>query len=43
MSVTGGTVASAPDAPELVIASGNGASTVTVVVTPAAIGAAGAG
>ncbi|MGB8790302.1 MAG: cellulase family glycosylhydrolase, partial [Mycobacterium sp.] len=43
VSVTGGTVASAPDAPELVIASGNGASTVTVVVTPAAIGAAGAG
>ncbi|HME16834.1 MAG TPA: cellulase family glycosylhydrolase [Mycobacterium sp.] len=43
VSVTGGTVASAPDAPELVIASDNGASTVTVVVTPAAIGAAGAG
>jgi endoglycosylceramidase len=43
VSVTGGTVASAPDAPELVIASDNDVSTVTVVVTPAAIGAAGAG
>jgi endoglycosylceramidase len=43
VSVTGGTVASAPDASELVIASDNGASTVTVVVTPAAIGAAGTG
>jgi endoglycosylceramidase len=33
VSVTGGQVVSAPDAPELVIASDNGASTVTVTVT----------
>jgi endoglycosylceramidase len=43
VSVTGGQVVSAPDAPDLVIASDNGASAVTVVVTPAAVGAAGAG
>jgi endoglycosylceramidase len=42
VSVTGGEVVSAADAPELVIASDNGASTVSVVVTPAAVGAAGA-
>jgi endoglycosylceramidase len=41
VSVTGGQVVSAPDAPELVIASENGASTVTVTVT--ADGGAGAG
>ena len=33
VSVTGGQVVSGPDAPELVIASDNGASTVTVTVT----------
>ena len=43
VSVTGGTVVSAPDAPELVIASDNGASTVSVVVTATADGGAGAG
>jgi endoglycosylceramidase len=43
VSVTGGQVVSAPDAPELVIASDNGASTVTVVVTSTADGGAGAG
>jgi endoglycosylceramidase len=43
VSVTGGQVVSAPDAPELVIASDNGASTVTVVVTATADGGAGAG
>ena len=36
VSVTGGQVVSGPDAPELVIASDNGASTVTVTVTTAA-------
>ena len=36
-------VVSAPDASELVIASDNGASTVTVVVTSAAVGGAAAG
>ncbi len=36
VSVTGGQVVSAPDAPELVIASDNGASTVTVTVTTVA-------
>jgi endoglycosylceramidase len=41
--VTGGHVVSAPDASELVIASDNGASTVTVVVTAAAVGGAAAG
>jgi endoglycosylceramidase len=41
--VTGGHVVSAPDAPELVIASDNGASTVSVVVTAAAVGGAAAG
>jgi endoglycosylceramidase len=35
VSVTGGQVVSGPDAPELVIASDNGASTVTVTVTAA--------
>jgi endoglycosylceramidase len=43
VSVTGGHVVSAPDAPELVIASNAGASTVSVVVTGAAVGGAGAG
>ena len=43
VSVVGGHVVSAPDAPELVIASNSGASTVSVVVTAAAVGAAGAG
>jgi endoglycosylceramidase len=41
--VTGGHVVSAPDASELVIASDNGASTVSVVVTAAALGGAAAG
>ncbi len=35
VSVTGGEVVSACNAPELVIASDNGASTVTVTVSPA--------
>jgi endoglycosylceramidase len=43
VSVTGGHVVSAADAPELVIASDNGASTVTVVVTATADGGAAAG
>jgi endoglycosylceramidase len=43
VSVTGGTVVSAPDAPELVIASNNGATTVSVIVTATADGGAGAG
>jgi endoglycosylceramidase len=43
VAVTGGQVVSAPDAPELVIASDSGAGTVSVVVTPAAVGAAAAG
>jgi endoglycosylceramidase len=43
VSVVGGHVVSAPDAPELVIASNAGASTVSVVVTAAAVGGAGAG
>ena len=43
VSVTGGQVVSAPDAPELVIESNAGASTVTVVVTATADGGAGAG
>jgi endoglycosylceramidase len=43
VSVTGGQVVSAPDAPELVIASDNGASTVSVIVTATADGGAGAG
>jgi endoglycosylceramidase len=43
VSVTGGHVVSAPDAPELVIASNAGASTVSVVVTATADGGAGAG
>ena len=38
VNVTGGEVVSAPNAPELVIASDGGASTVNVVVTPAAGG-----
>jgi endoglycosylceramidase len=41
--VTGGHVVSAPDAPELVIASDNGASTVSVEVIPATVGTAAAG
>ncbi|MGA8547991.1 MAG: cellulase family glycosylhydrolase, partial [Mycobacterium sp.] len=41
--VTGGHVVSAPDAPELVIASDNGASTVSVVVSAATVGGAAAG
>ena len=43
VSVTGGEVVSAPNAPELVIASDSGASTVSVVVTATADGGAGAG
>jgi endoglycosylceramidase len=43
VTVTGGQVISAPDASELVVASDNGASTVTVAVTPIADGGAGAG
>jgi endoglycosylceramidase len=43
VSVVGGNVVSAPDAPELVIASNAGASTVSVVVTATADGGAGAG
>jgi endoglycosylceramidase len=43
VSVTGGQVVSAPDAPERVIASNAGASTVTVVVTSTADGGAAAG
>jgi len=43
VSVVGGHVVSAPDAAELVIASNAGASTVSVVVTAAAVGGAGAG
>jgi endoglycosylceramidase len=43
VSVVGGQVVSAPDAPELVIASNAGASTVSVVVTATADGGAGAG
>jgi endoglycosylceramidase len=43
VSVTGGEVVSAPNAPELVIASNAGASTVSVVVTATADGGAGAG
>jgi endoglycosylceramidase len=43
VAVTGGHVVSAPDAPELVIASDNGATTVSVVVTSAAVGGAAAG
>ena len=43
VSVTGGQVVSAPDAPELVIASNAGASTVPVVVTSTADGGAATG
>ncbi len=43
VSVTGGQVVSAPDAPELVIASSAGASTVSVMVTTTTDGGAGAG
>jgi endoglycosylceramidase len=43
VSVTGGQVVSAPDAPELIIESNAGASTVSVTVTAAAVGGAGAG
>ena len=43
VAVTGGEVISAPNAPELVIASDNGASTVSVVVTATADGGAGTG
>jgi endoglycosylceramidase len=43
LGVTGGQVVSAPDAPELVIASNAGANTVTVVVTSTADGGAAAG
>jgi endoglycosylceramidase len=43
VSVVGGHVVSAPDAPELVIASNAGASTVSVTVTAATVGGAGAG
>ena len=43
VAVTGGHVVSAPDAPELVIASDNGASTVSVVVSAATVGGAAAG
>jgi endoglycosylceramidase len=43
VSITGGEVVSAPDAPELVIASNAGASTVSVTVTAATVGGAGAG
>ena len=43
VSITGGQVVSAPDAPELVIASNAGASTVTVVVTSTADGGAATG
>ncbi|HXO53266.1 MAG TPA: cellulase family glycosylhydrolase, partial [Mycobacterium sp.] len=39
VSITGGQVVSAPNAPVLVIASDDGASTVNVVVSPAAAGA----
>lgn len=39
VSVTGGEIISAPNAHELVIASHSGASTITVVVTPANNGA----
>ena len=42
-SVVGGHVASLPDAPELLIESNAGASTVSVVVTAATVGGAGAG
>jgi endoglycosylceramidase len=43
VAVTGGEVVSAPNAPELVIASDSGASTVSVVVTATADGGAGTG
>lgn len=43
VSVTGGQVVSAPNAPELVIASGAGATTVSVVVSAATAGAGAAG
>jgi endoglycosylceramidase len=43
VSVVGGHVTSLPDAPELVIESNAGASTVSVVVTAAAVGGAGTG